>query len=417
MPVTTRKRSWEEHVAGKTGLQYSFDDLDIICCYGITHQDIKSGRALSHSGHRERCVSMPECRNGVRDLAPTMGTDENANYPEEESCASVESRGEILACVLHSLSSDPHKDAQQGGLDKDKDKTPVVNQREATRQDHISGSQSDEQKGKEKLKQSDKGGLIQASVEASGLQEKEEAWSHVDVSSECDVGLLDYVDLPVPGNSPADVGVQGDTVQGDAGHHNVCQDNVCPPQSNGDRVSPNKLKEISTDGPSEFQNGDSSERVLLTQNTELESSRNILKESSISEEITDADSADDLISEVICSAKERGQKQEECDAAGSGSETGEFSASQEVDGKRSHSEAPGMELIRQAASFGDVDFPCILRDGVITHAVMDVDGNTACVEECEKIQIPDANIESGTLMAEDVKLRQRQVSCSPVLLK
>nr|XP_023670454.1 rho GTPase-activating protein 7-like isoform X1 [Paramormyrops kingsleyae] len=409
MSVTTRKRSWGEHVAGRAGLQYSFDDLDIICCYGITHQDIKSGRSLSHSGHRERCVSMPECRNGVRDLAPTLGTDENANYPEEGCCASVESRGEIPACVLHNFSSDPHKGTQRGGLDKDKDKPPIVNQHEATGQDHISGSQSDEQKGKEKLKQSDKGGLIllRFSVEASGLQEKEEARSHVDVSSECDVGLLDRVGLPGPGNSPADAGVQGD-----AGHHNVCQDNVCPSQSNGDTESPNKLKEISTDGPSEFQNGDSSERVLLTQNTELESNRNILQESSISEEITDADSADDMISDVICSAKECGQRLEECDAAGSGSETEEFSASQEVDGKiaSSHSEASGMELIRQAPSFGDVDFPCILGDGVITHAVMDVDGDTACVEECEKIQIPDVNNESGALMAEDVKLRQRQGS-------
>ncbi|XP_048826389.1 rho GTPase-activating protein 7-like isoform X3 [Brienomyrus brachyistius] len=411
MPVTTRKRSWEEHVSGRTGLQYSFDDLDIICCYGITHQDIKSGRAMSHSGHRERCVSMPECWNGARDLAPTLGTDENANYPEEGCCASMESRGEIPACVLHSFSSDPLKGTQQGGLDKDKDKPPIMNQREATGQEHISGSQSDEQKGKEKPKRSDKEGLIllRASMEASGLQEKEEVWSHVDVSS--DVGFLDHVGLPGPGNSPTDAGVQGDTVQGDAGHQNVavCQDNVCPSQSDGDRESPNKPKEISTDEPRECQNGDSSERVLLTQNTELESSRSILKGSRISEEITDAD---DMISEVICSEKEHSQRQEDCDAAGSGSEAGEFSASQEVDGKiaRSHSEASGMELIRQAPRFGDVDFPCILGDAVITHAVMDVDGDTACVEECEKIQIPDVNKESGTLMAEDVKLRQRQGS-------
>ncbi|XP_073806049.1 rho GTPase-activating protein 7 isoform X1 [Danio rerio] len=48
MPVAIRNRSWEDHVTSpRTGLQYSYDDLDLVCC---------------HARHRRgRCASMPEC--------------------------------------------------------------------------------------------------------------------------------------------------------------------------------------------------------------------------------------------------------------------------------------------------------------------------------------------------------------------
>lgn len=48
MPVAIRKRSWEDHVTPpRTGLQYSYDDLDLVCCH-VQHR-------------RGRCASMPEC--------------------------------------------------------------------------------------------------------------------------------------------------------------------------------------------------------------------------------------------------------------------------------------------------------------------------------------------------------------------
>lgn len=47
MPVAVHKRSWEDHVTPRTGLQYSYDDLDLVCCH-VRYQ-------------RGRCASMPEC--------------------------------------------------------------------------------------------------------------------------------------------------------------------------------------------------------------------------------------------------------------------------------------------------------------------------------------------------------------------
>ncbi len=47
MPVAIRKRSWEDHVTPRTGLPYSYDDLDLVCCH-VRYQ-------------RGRCASMPEC--------------------------------------------------------------------------------------------------------------------------------------------------------------------------------------------------------------------------------------------------------------------------------------------------------------------------------------------------------------------
>jgi len=47
MPVAVHKRSWEDHVIPRTGLQYSYDDLDLVFCH-VRYQ-------------RGRCASMPEC--------------------------------------------------------------------------------------------------------------------------------------------------------------------------------------------------------------------------------------------------------------------------------------------------------------------------------------------------------------------
>lgn len=60
MPVAIRKRSWEEHVTHPSGLKYSFDDLDLVCCHGVDSTGPWTGAEASQQGRRTRCASMPE---------------------------------------------------------------------------------------------------------------------------------------------------------------------------------------------------------------------------------------------------------------------------------------------------------------------------------------------------------------------
>lgn len=60
MPVAIRKRSWEEHVTHPSGLQYSYDDLDLVCCHGVDSEGPWVGAGTSKQGQRTRCASMPE---------------------------------------------------------------------------------------------------------------------------------------------------------------------------------------------------------------------------------------------------------------------------------------------------------------------------------------------------------------------
>ena len=69
MPVAMRKRSWEEHVTQRSGLPYSFDDLDLVCCRSAGPGP---GHASKH-GRQVRCASMPECRHHRRP-APDCGS-------------------------------------------------------------------------------------------------------------------------------------------------------------------------------------------------------------------------------------------------------------------------------------------------------------------------------------------------------
>lgn len=57
MPVASRTRSWEDHVTPHSRKQYSYDDLDLVCCHGGV------GGSSSPTGRRwrARCASMPEC--------------------------------------------------------------------------------------------------------------------------------------------------------------------------------------------------------------------------------------------------------------------------------------------------------------------------------------------------------------------
>lgn len=60
MPVAIRKRSWEEHVTHPSGLQYSYDDLDLVCFHGVDSQGPWMGAGVSKPGRQTRCASMPE---------------------------------------------------------------------------------------------------------------------------------------------------------------------------------------------------------------------------------------------------------------------------------------------------------------------------------------------------------------------
>ncbi|XP_070767962.1 rho GTPase-activating protein 7 isoform X1 [Enoplosus armatus] len=74
MPVAIRKRSWEEHVTHPSGLQYSYDDLDLVCCHGVDSEGPWMGAGASKQGRRTRCASMPEGYHQLptEDLAQTL---------------------------------------------------------------------------------------------------------------------------------------------------------------------------------------------------------------------------------------------------------------------------------------------------------------------------------------------------------
>lgn len=60
MLVAIRKRSWEEHVTHPSGLQYSYDDLDLVCSHGVDGDGLWMGSGAFKQGRRTRCASMPE---------------------------------------------------------------------------------------------------------------------------------------------------------------------------------------------------------------------------------------------------------------------------------------------------------------------------------------------------------------------
>lgn len=57
MPVAFRTRSWEDHVASRSRKQYSYDDLDLVCC----HAAVEGSGSPTGGRQRVRCASMPEC--------------------------------------------------------------------------------------------------------------------------------------------------------------------------------------------------------------------------------------------------------------------------------------------------------------------------------------------------------------------
>lgn len=57
-----------------SGLQYSYDDLDLVCCHGVDSEGSWMGSGASKQGRRTRCASMPEgCHQlPTQDLAQTL---------------------------------------------------------------------------------------------------------------------------------------------------------------------------------------------------------------------------------------------------------------------------------------------------------------------------------------------------------
>lgn len=87
MPVALRKRSWEEHVTHSSGSQYSYDDLDLICCrHAAAAERLWVGPEALKQGRRTRCASLPEGRRQLPAGEPPQATSlvsENRSAPKE----------------------------------------------------------------------------------------------------------------------------------------------------------------------------------------------------------------------------------------------------------------------------------------------------------------------------------------------
>lgn len=102
MPVAIRKRSWEDHVTHPSGLQYSYDDLDLVCCHGVGSEGSWVTNGVKH-GRRIRCASMPEgYHQGPTDVivqtlevAASMGCDGNDSKP----LTLIEINGDVQCCL------------------------------------------------------------------------------------------------------------------------------------------------------------------------------------------------------------------------------------------------------------------------------------------------------------------------------
>lgn len=84
MLVSIRKRSWEEHVTPASRSQYSYDDLDLVCCPGVDVGGSWLGADSPKPGQRTRCASMPEgCPQLPEELSQTPKVP--ATVPNQES--------------------------------------------------------------------------------------------------------------------------------------------------------------------------------------------------------------------------------------------------------------------------------------------------------------------------------------------
>lgn len=84
MPVAIRKRSWEEHVTHSSGSQYSYDDLDLVCCrHVVAAEGPWVGAEAFKQGRRTRCASMPEGRRQLPAGEPALTVEETASVSND----------------------------------------------------------------------------------------------------------------------------------------------------------------------------------------------------------------------------------------------------------------------------------------------------------------------------------------------
>lgn len=81
----------------RSGLQYSYDDLDLVCCHGVDSEGPWIGTGGSKQGRRARCASMPECchQPPTHDLAQALEVTASVadNGTESEHLKIVDSNG------------------------------------------------------------------------------------------------------------------------------------------------------------------------------------------------------------------------------------------------------------------------------------------------------------------------------------
>lgn len=82
-----------------SGLQYSYDDLDLVCCHGVDSEGRWAGSGGTKQGRRTRCASMPECchQPPTEDLAQTfeVATSVVENDAESEQLELGEDNGTV----------------------------------------------------------------------------------------------------------------------------------------------------------------------------------------------------------------------------------------------------------------------------------------------------------------------------------
>lgn len=127
MPVVIRKGSWEDHVTRASGLQYSYDDLDLVCCHGVGSGRPWMGAGASKPGQRIRCASMPE---GYQQLptpelaqTPEVTTSVVKDETESEEFKIVKSNVKVPLDLQEESAHSPHDlldvNISQGGSESE----------------------------------------------------------------------------------------------------------------------------------------------------------------------------------------------------------------------------------------------------------------------------------------------------------
>lgn len=115
-----------------SGLQYSYDDLDLVCCHGVDSEGPWMGAGASKQGRRMRCASMPEgChRLPTEDGAQTLEQTALATNEDTESDLLMESNVKVplVLCEKSVLSSHEfvNVDIPQGASESEHIQTTII---------------------------------------------------------------------------------------------------------------------------------------------------------------------------------------------------------------------------------------------------------------------------------------------------